>query len=239
MRRAVVLGMLAGRLGSLSMTAAAMQQPPAGQQAPRVVEIEKLKDNLYVMKGGGGQQLRLHHRRRRGRRRHEESRLGAAAARRDQEGDRPAGHDDHQHAHARRSRQRQRRVPRRSATSSPHENTAANMKADAAEFVGRAQPESAEHLHARTTARGWPKRTFSDQMTIGSGAEQIDLMLLRPRPHQRRRHGLLPGASRAAHRRRVPGQGAADHGLEQRRHRRRLRRHADEGSRRSRRRTPT
>ena len=53
MKRTSVLGTLLA-VGVLSMTAAAMQQPPAGQQAPRVVEIDKLKDNLYVMKGGGG-----------------------------------------------------------------------------------------------------------------------------------------------------------------------------------------
>jgi len=35
------------------MTVGAFQQP-AGQAAPMVVEVEKLKDNLYVMKGGGG-----------------------------------------------------------------------------------------------------------------------------------------------------------------------------------------
>ena len=41
--------------GALSLTVAAFQQPPAGgQQAPMVVEIDKLKDNLFVMKGGGG-----------------------------------------------------------------------------------------------------------------------------------------------------------------------------------------
>ena len=37
---------------ALSMTVAAFQ--PAAQPAPMVVEAEKLKDNLYVMKGGGG-----------------------------------------------------------------------------------------------------------------------------------------------------------------------------------------
>src|SRR5512134_1190673 len=47
--RAIVLGaLLAG--GAISMTAAAMQQAPQ----PRVVEVDKIKDNLYVMKGGGG-----------------------------------------------------------------------------------------------------------------------------------------------------------------------------------------
>lgn len=37
-------------VGLLTMTVAAFQQPPA----PPVVEAEKVKDNLYVMKGGGG-----------------------------------------------------------------------------------------------------------------------------------------------------------------------------------------
>jgi glyoxylase-like metal-dependent hydrolase (beta-lactamase superfamily II) len=37
------------------MSAAALQQPAAGgQPAPRVVEVEKLRDNLYMMRGGGG-----------------------------------------------------------------------------------------------------------------------------------------------------------------------------------------
>ena len=49
MRRQFVLGMLV-TAGALSMTVAAFQQPAA----PMVVEAEKLKDNLYVMKGGGG-----------------------------------------------------------------------------------------------------------------------------------------------------------------------------------------
>ena len=52
MRRLFVLGVLAAT-GALSLAAAAYQQP-AGQAAPKVVEVEKLKDNLYVMKGGGG-----------------------------------------------------------------------------------------------------------------------------------------------------------------------------------------
>jgi cyclase len=51
MRRQFVLGALV-TAGALSMTAAAFQ--PAGQPAPMVVEVDKLKDNLYVMKGGGG-----------------------------------------------------------------------------------------------------------------------------------------------------------------------------------------
>jgi len=40
-------------IGSLSIVAATFQQPPA-QQGPKVVEVEKLKDNLFMLKGGGG-----------------------------------------------------------------------------------------------------------------------------------------------------------------------------------------
>src|SRR4051812_42089709 len=39
-------------VGSLSLGVAAFQQPPAA--APRVVEVEKLRDNLWMLKGGGG-----------------------------------------------------------------------------------------------------------------------------------------------------------------------------------------
>src|ERR671931_1326075 len=50
MRRAIVLGMLLG-VGGLSLAA---YQPPAQQQGPKVVEVDKVKDNLWVLKGGGG-----------------------------------------------------------------------------------------------------------------------------------------------------------------------------------------
>jgi cyclase len=49
MRRGVVLGML---LAAGAM-AAVKAQPPAAN-APKVVEVEKVKDNLYVLRGGGG-----------------------------------------------------------------------------------------------------------------------------------------------------------------------------------------
>lgn len=49
MRRAVVLGLLMTVGGAVMMAA---QQPAAN--APKVVEVEKVKDNLYVLRGGGG-----------------------------------------------------------------------------------------------------------------------------------------------------------------------------------------
>ena len=50
MKRALILGILAAA-GAVTITAAAQQPAPPGG---RVVMVEKLKDNLYVMRGGGG-----------------------------------------------------------------------------------------------------------------------------------------------------------------------------------------
>jgi cyclase len=62
MRRVIVLGtLMAG--GALSLAAAALQTPPAGKApggapaapaGPKVAEIEKVKDNLYLLTKGGG-----------------------------------------------------------------------------------------------------------------------------------------------------------------------------------------
>ena len=53
MKRTTFLAALVG-VGSLSLGVAAFQQPPAAAPAPRVVEVEKLRDNLWMLKGGGG-----------------------------------------------------------------------------------------------------------------------------------------------------------------------------------------
>jgi cyclase len=53
-KRVAVLGVLIA-MGVVSMSVAAFQQPAGGgQPAPRVVDVEKLADNLYMMRGGGG-----------------------------------------------------------------------------------------------------------------------------------------------------------------------------------------
>src|ERR1700730_12386035 len=55
MKRAIVLGVLL-MVGALSLVTRAQQRaggaPPA--DAPKVVEVEKLRDNLFMLKGGGG-----------------------------------------------------------------------------------------------------------------------------------------------------------------------------------------
>jgi cyclase len=56
MKRQLVLSAIMV-VGMLSAAIAMLQQPPAGrggQPAPMVVQVDKLKENLYVLKGGGG-----------------------------------------------------------------------------------------------------------------------------------------------------------------------------------------
>ena len=53
MRRVIVLGAIVAA-GTLSYAVSQAAQQPAAAQQPKVVEVEKLKDNLYVLKGGGG-----------------------------------------------------------------------------------------------------------------------------------------------------------------------------------------
>jgi cyclase len=52
MKRIIFLATLV-TVGALSLGVAAFQQPPAAN-APKVVEVEKLRDNLWMLKGGGG-----------------------------------------------------------------------------------------------------------------------------------------------------------------------------------------
>jgi len=52
MKRIIFLAALVS-VGALSLGVAAFQQPPAAN-APKVVEVEKLRDNLWMLKGGGG-----------------------------------------------------------------------------------------------------------------------------------------------------------------------------------------
>ena len=51
MKRGIVFGILLA-LGALAVVKA--QPPAADPNAPKVIDVDKLKDNLYVLKGGGG-----------------------------------------------------------------------------------------------------------------------------------------------------------------------------------------
>ncbi len=188
MKRGIVLGALI-LIGALSLGVKAYQPPAA--DAPKVIEVEKVKDNLYVLRGGGGNTAVFVTADRRRRRRREEPGLGQADPRQDQGADAQAGDDDHQHAHARRSRERQRRVPRD----------------DRLRRAGEHQGEHGEDADLQgTQRRRHAQAHVQGQDDDRQGRRPDRPLLLRPRPHQRRRVGRLPGAARHALGRHLRGQ---------------------------------
>ena len=171
MRRSLALGALLS-IGALSMTAAALQQP-AAQQAPRVVEVDKLKDNLYVMKGGGGNSSVF------------VTAKGVVVVDTKLPGwgqplldairkvtNRPVTtiinthtHGDHVSGNV--------EFPAEVEIVA-HENTAANMKEMRPNSSAAPNPNP-PNIFKDNNGRGLAERTFTDRLTIGSGADQIDL----------------------------------------------------------------
>ena len=173
MRRELVLGVLIG-VGALSMAIAAYQQPPGGSatpQAPRVIEVEKLKDNLFVLRGGGGNTAVF------------VQANGVTVVDSKNPGwgqplidkireltNKPVttiinthSHFDHVSGNV--------EFPA-TVDIVTHENTAANMR-NVRPVAGIPQPP--QNVFAESQGRGLPKRTFSDRMTLSSGNDRIDL----------------------------------------------------------------
>jgi glyoxylase-like metal-dependent hydrolase (beta-lactamase superfamily II) len=171
MRRVQVLAVLIAA-GALSITVAAYQQPAA----PRVVEVEKLKDNLFVLRGqGGGGNTAVF-----------VMANGVAVVDTKNPGwgqpiidkikeltPKPVTlivnthtHGDHVSGNV--------EFPA-TVDIVVHENTAALMKQmnPVAGFAAPAKPTPS--IFEQNQGRGLAKRTFKDRMTIGSGADQIDL----------------------------------------------------------------
>jgi cyclase len=173
MRRMIVLGTLL----AVGLTVAAVQQPVAGQEAPQVVEIDKLKDNLYVMKGGGGNssvfitangvvvvdtknpgwgQPLLD-----GIRKVTDKRVTTIIN--------THTHGDHVSGNV------EFPVEVEIVT---HVNTAANMKAMRPNSSAAPSATPPRNIFNENNGKGLAKRTFSDKMTIGRGNDQIDLIYL-------------------------------------------------------------
>ncbi|HEY5617177.1 MAG TPA: MBL fold metallo-hydrolase [Vicinamibacterales bacterium] len=172
MKREFVLGTLIAA-GALSLVVAAAQQPPAGgaQPAPMVIEVEKLKNNLYMLRGGGGNTAAF------------VQANGVTVVDTKNPGwgqpllnkikeltNKPVmmiinthTHGDHVSGNV--------DFPA-SVDIVTHENTAANMK-KMAPVTGIANPPV--NVFAQHGGHGLPKRTFKDTMTLGSGNDRIDL----------------------------------------------------------------
>jgi cyclase len=171
MKRCVVLGMLVAA-GALSITLAAFQQPPAGGPAPKVIEVDKLKDNLFVLKGGGGNTAAF------------VTATGVVLVDTKLPGwgqplidkiktltDKPVTtiinthtHFDHVSGNV--------EFPA-TVEVITHENTKTYMEQANPVYALQTGPQT--NLFKENAGRGLPKRTFKDKLTVGRGAEQIDL----------------------------------------------------------------
>jgi glyoxylase-like metal-dependent hydrolase (beta-lactamase superfamily II) len=173
MRRATLLGGLMAA-GVLTMSVAAFQQPPAAQQAPRVVEIDKLKDNLYVMKGGGGNSSVFI------------TATGVVVVDTKNPGwgqplldairkvtDRPVTTIINTHTHGDHVSGNVEFADNVEIIA--HENTAANMKQMRPNSSAAPNPNP-PNIFRDHNGKGLPKRTLADRLTLGRGAEQMDLM---------------------------------------------------------------
>src|SRR5687768_16136190 len=177
MKRASVLGVVLA-MGAMSMVVAAYQQPAA--DAPKVVEVEKLKDNLFLLKGGGGNTAVF------------VQADGVTVVDTKNPGwgqpilakikeltPKPVTtiinthtHGDHVSGNV--------EFPA-TVDVVVQENTAANMK-KMAPVTGISAPGAAPapNIFEANSGRGLPKRTFKDKMTLGSGADRVDLYYFGP-----------------------------------------------------------
>jgi len=170
MRRGIVLGVLIAG-GALSLAAAAYQAP-AQSAAPKVVEVEKLKDNLFMLKGGGGNTAVF------------VTANGVVVVDTKNPGwgqpildkikeitNKPVTtiinthtHGDHVSGNV--------EFPA-TVDVIVQENTKANMQKMGA--VTGIATTPAPNIFQANGGRGMPKRTFKDKMTVGKGADEIDL----------------------------------------------------------------
>ena len=174
MKRQLVLGVLLA-IGAASMGVSALQQPAGGgQPAPRVVEVDKLKDNLYMMRGGGGNSAVFI------------MTDGVTVVDTKNPGwgqplldkiksvtDKPVvriinthTHGDHVSGNV--------EFPA-TVEVVTQENTAKNMQ-EMRGATGVAPPAGgAVNIFKQNNGRGLPKKTFNKKMKIGKGADEVDL----------------------------------------------------------------
>jgi glyoxylase-like metal-dependent hydrolase (beta-lactamase superfamily II) len=170
MRRLMLLGTLVA-VGALSITLKARQQT-AGQPAPMVIEVDKLKDNLFVLRGGGGNTAAF------------VTANGVVVVDTKNPGwgqplidkiktltDKPVTtiinthtHFDHVSGNV--------EFPA-TVDVITHENTKAYMEHPNPVYGLQTAPP--ENIFTKNGGRGLPKRTFKDTLTIGRGADEVQL----------------------------------------------------------------
>jgi len=175
MKRCIVLGILL-IVGALSMTLAAFQQP--AQPAEKVIEVDKLKDNLYVLKGGGGNTAVFI------------TVTGVVVVDTKNPGwgqpildkiktltDKPVTTIINTHTHGDHVSGNVEFPP--TVDVIVQENTKKYM--EQMDPVYSAQPAAQqESIFKKNGGRGLPKRTFTDTWTMGSGDDEVDLRYFGP-----------------------------------------------------------
>src|SRR6266705_4686302 len=175
MKRSIIPGLLVGiGIGAASLVFGAQQAGGGGQQAPRVIEVEKLKDNLFVLKGGGGNTAVFI------------TSTGVVVVDAKNPGwgqpvldkiktltDKPVTtlinthtHGDHVSGNV--------EFPA-TVDIVVQANTAENMKKMIPNSTAADQTVPAQTIFQQNGGKGLPKRTFKDKMTIGKGADEVDL----------------------------------------------------------------
>ena len=172
MKRVVLLMALVA-VGSVSVAVSAWQQAPAPPK-PMLVEVEKLKDNLFVLKGGGGNTAVF------------VTATGVVVVDTKNPGwgkpildkireltDKPVTtiinthtHGDHVSGNV--------EFPA-TVDVITHENAKVSMAKMLAPS-GFPPSTATQTIFEANGGRGLPKRTFTDKMTIGSGNDQVDLL---------------------------------------------------------------
>lgn len=175
MRRIAVLGALLGA-GTVSIAVAAFQTPAgsvAGLQGPPVVDVEKLRDNLFVLKGGGGNSavfiqtdgVVIVDTKNPG--------WGAAILARIRElTSKPVTTIINTHAHRDHVSGNVEFAPTVDIVA--HANTRVNMETMTPPPVTTASGPSG-NIFAEHDGQGLPTRTFTDRVVLGSGADRIEL----------------------------------------------------------------
>ena len=174
MRREIALGMLLAG-GALTLAVAGYQAAPAQQTpAPKIVEVEKLKDNLFMLKGGGGNTAVF------------VTSTGVVVVDTKNPGwgqpilDKIKGitnkpvttiinthtHGDHVSGNV--------EFPA-TVDIVVQENTKTNMEKMTPPASPPPGQTPAPNIFKANNGRGLPKRTFKDKMTIGGGADRVDL----------------------------------------------------------------
>jgi cyclase len=173
MKRIVALSVLIG-VGALSLVVAARQAGGGGQPAPKIIEVEKLKDNLFVLKGGGGNTAVF------------VTTTGVVVVDAKNPGwgqpildkikeltNKPVTtlinthtHGDHVSGNV--------DFPA-TVDIIVQENTKTNMGKMIPNSTAQDQTVPAQTIFQANNGRGLPKRTFKDKMTLFKGADEVDL----------------------------------------------------------------